>query len=402
MPVHEGYFNASDKVEALPDKFEAFPAIRFSSLTESVQGKDERVQVAPMTSNPYKWICLVEITDSQGTRGRGSGFAINLNFGKTVVVTSGHCVYSNGQYHESITVTFPGKAAVTVDTSSLWASNKWRESSSADHDYGLINLPWRSNEGFGWAVLSDDDLSDRLVTNCGYPGDKPRGTMWITGGAIKSVTTNRIFYMNDTAAGQSGSPVYTWYKGYWTVVGVHSYGGEENSAPRFTDAMTQDIIQNMDYGVCLKSYKSWPNRYLRMVNHTVNCQYTPPKTRERFTIAPTEIPTKMPPSGVQSTSTVTIESEDYKGWYMSLDSKGGDSVHGHGFGSVNGVENPENKPEFKIRREVNGSIQIESIAYPKCYIRMDGGGIKRWRKYGGGQVNCQWGASDWETFSMTG
>ena len=40
--------------------------------------------------------------------------------------------------------------------------------------------------------------------------------------------------MNDTMGGQSGSPLYTWYGGYWTVIGVHSYGGCRNLAPRFT------------------------------------------------------------------------------------------------------------------------------------------------------------------------
>ena len=61
--------------------------------------------------------------------------------------------------------------------------------------------------------------------------------MWITGGEIENYSANTIFYMNDTMGGQSGSPVYTWHGGYWTVVGVHSYGGCPNSAPRFTRQM---------------------------------------------------------------------------------------------------------------------------------------------------------------------
>ena len=67
--------------------------------------------------------------------------------------------------------------------------------------------------------------------------------MQITGGELTEVTTNRLFYMNDTMAGQSGSPVYTWYKGYWTVLGVHSYGSCPNSAPRFTSQMIYRFLE---------------------------------------------------------------------------------------------------------------------------------------------------------------
>ena len=67
-------------------------------------------------------------------------------------------------------------------------------------------------------IVDDEELNDRIVTNCGYPGNKPPGTMWITGGKISSYTANRISYMNDTMGGQSRSPVveeapvFEWYK----------------------------------------------------------------------------------------------------------------------------------------------------------------------------------------------
>ena len=67
--------------------------------------------------------------------------------------------------------------------------------------------------------------------------------MWIMGGELTEVTTNRLFYMNDTMGGQSGSPVYMWYNRYRTVLGIHSYGCCPNSATRFTSQMKNCFIE---------------------------------------------------------------------------------------------------------------------------------------------------------------
>ena len=66
----------------------ALPAVQGSSLPEAVCGKDERVQVDPMTSPPYKWICSLLIESARGVMYRGSGYNIHLpDVNRTVVVT---------------------------------------------------------------------------------------------------------------------------------------------------------------------------------------------------------------------------------------------------------------------------------------------------------------------------
>ncbi|KAI6648049.1 Extracellular metalloprotease [Oopsacas minuta] len=141
-----------------------------------------------------------------------------------LVVTSGHCTYVNNNYAKKILVTFPNQGTVTAFAKDLYASPEYIATGNPDFDYGLILLAGNSDDGFGWtSIIQDSELDARLVTNCGYPGDKPRAILWITGGPIHSFTPKRIYYMNDTAGGQSGSPVYTWCGGYWTVLGVHSY-----------------------------------------------------------------------------------------------------------------------------------------------------------------------------------
>ena len=191
-------------------------AVEASKLPETICGKDERVQIDPKTSPPYNWICLLEIEDTNGNHWRGSGFKIHLpkvNF--SAVVTAAHNVYINRAFARRVTVTFPGEAPVVANDRDLYASPEYINSGSADHDYGLILLPGNSDEGFGFSLeLTKTELSKRIVISCGYPGDKPLNTLWITGGEIERHTDLRIFYMKDTVRGQSGCPVYTWYGGY--------------------------------------------------------------------------------------------------------------------------------------------------------------------------------------------
>lgn len=374
------------------------------ALLESVCGKDERVQVDPMTSPPYKWICSLLIESASGAIARASGFKIHLpDVNRTAVVTSGHCTYVAGAYATKITVQFPGQRAVHVGPNNIYASPEYINTGDADHDYGLIVLPGNSDDGFGWsAIIPDEELSNRLVTNCGYPGDKPAGTMWITGGSIASNTANRIYYMNDTKGGQSGSPVYTWYGGYWTVLAVHSYGGCPNSAPRFTREMICRFLEWIN-GLKVKSLRSvnFPDVYLRcdgtgVVQYkpagggTVNCQYKPPKDWEKFYIYPVEMAPSLAP---QSTRTykVVIESAHFRNVFIRMDSQGMSQSMGPGGGEVNCQYTAKSWAElFFLRQETNGNYSFRSVQFPHCYIRLDGTGVHSQSGPGGGTVNCQY------------
>ena len=378
-------------------------AVKGSSLPESVCGKDERVQVEPKDSPPYKWICFLTIESTTGVTYVASGFKIHLpDVDRTVVVTSGHCTFVNGEYASKITVRFPGKEAIEVGPSDLYASPEYIARGSPDHDYGLILLPGvsDSHDGFGWStIVKDEELNNRLVTNCGYPGDKPQGTMWITGGNISSYTAYRIFYMNDTMGGQSGSPVYTWYGGYWTVLGVHSYGGCPNSAPRFTQEMISRFLERID-GIEVRSLRSveFPDVYVRCDGSevteplptgggTVNCQYKPPSLWERFFIWPVEM---IPSLALESTRKVALESAEFRKVFVRLDSKGMSQHEEGGGGEVNCQFTPPGSWEsFVFKETTNGGYSFRSVQFPHCYIRLDGSGIHSPTPTGGGTVNCQ-------------
>ncbi len=219
---------------------------------ESICGHDDRIQITSTTAAPYYWICQLNINFG-GTMYVGSGWLCNTGSTKySVVATCGHCVYADGAFATSIQVT-PARngssapyGSDTVSSSGLRASDKWKADGSSDYDYGCILMPKSYSSllgAMGMNVMSDADLTNRVVTNCGYPADKPSGTMWMSGGRITQVQTNKIEYLNDTAGGQSGSPVFTWTNDHKLVsVGIHGYGGCPNKAVRIISSVYDDLV----------------------------------------------------------------------------------------------------------------------------------------------------------------
>lgn len=242
---------------------EHLPAVGMLSYAtpESICGKDDRTQVTNTQLSPYYFICSLIITMPNGGRYIGSGWLASFNnsfadgnWANNVIMTSGHCVYAGGStnsFAKSVQVisgrngTQQPYGSYTATTNCLRASDEWQKTGNSDYDYGAILVPkeiidtWGS---MGWANVSTEELEKMNVTNTGYPGDKPSGTMWTANGPITKVTQHKIEYMNDTYGGQSGSPAYSSYEGYLRTVGIHGYGGCPNASVRLTQNVVDDML----------------------------------------------------------------------------------------------------------------------------------------------------------------
>ena len=138
---------------------------------------------------------------------------------KQVVLTARHCLDEIPSIG-TVTLCFPGKQPVTVRKKQIFIPP------ASSEDYGAIILPTGLSDGFGYnAVALDSELRSAHLTITGYPGNKPQGTMWTSGGKLSRVTNSKLFYRMDTTHGQSGSPVYMRWNRYWMVVGIHTNGG---------------------------------------------------------------------------------------------------------------------------------------------------------------------------------
>lgn len=239
----------STEAVALPGDATIMPCattLEFGEPAESVCGVDDRQQINTLGNLPWRMICQLIMTHSDGRRSRGTGWFISPR----TVMTAGHCVFSRsaGGWAESIEIipamngtNRPFGSATSTDFRSV---NGWVKDKQVSHDYGCIILPETSPLGdktgwFGFSNLSDQSLENLLANNSGYPGDKTFGTQWYNAGRISNVTPKRLHYMIDTAPGQSGSPMWryntTTKKRH--VVGIHNYGGCANKSTRINDAV---------------------------------------------------------------------------------------------------------------------------------------------------------------------
>ena len=138
---------------------------------------------------------------------------------------------------------------------------------------------------------------------------------------------------------------------------------------------------------------------------TVNCQYKPPSTWERFYIYPVEM---APSLASQTTYKVVIESAHFRNVFICMDSKGMSHPMGPGGGEVNCQFTARSWELYFLRPETNGSYSFRSVQFPHCYIRLDGTDVHSPLGPGGGTVNCQYyddpsaplAASTWEIFHV--
>lgn len=222
------------------------------SFFETVCGTDTRYRVMQANTAPYYYAAHLRISFDEGDY-VGSAFPILRSDKYIVFATSGHCVYANGRFANSIQLS-PARNAndkpygtFVVHGSELRASNGWKAGGSqqSQHDYGALLISADSNIAgiLEPTVLSDSDLTNRVVNDCGYPADMPYATMWWCGGPVTGVEPLMIRYMADTYGGQSGSPIYTWCDdNVLRAVAIHGYGGCPNGAVRFTQEVYDDFV----------------------------------------------------------------------------------------------------------------------------------------------------------------
>ena len=177
--------------------------------------------------------------------------------------------------------------------------------------------------------------------------------MWITGGKIANHNDDSFFYMNNSIDCKSGSPVFTWAKGNWYVLGIQN--GQKDSlscAVRFTKQMIFDLLQSMlslkPKVICSVNF---PNEHISCDGSglssrigsgggIINCQHAPPSANEKFYIYPVEM----------------------------------------------------------IRVGVPYKVVIRSAQWPNIFVCMDGSDMTKFNISGGGIVNCRYGAFAYETF----
>lgn len=104
--------------------------------------------------------------------------------------------------------------------------------------------------------------------------------------------------------------------------------------------------------------------------------------------------------GPQSDGTVTIGSTVSPNVFLRLDGSNVRRPAGSGAGVVNCQFTAGPYEKFRLRPQPNGTVAIESAAFPGVFLRMDGSGITQPADSGAGVVNAQFGAGPYEQFVL--
>jgi len=201
------------------------------SAIESVIGPDERTRIVDTELAPWRRICALRVLSPAGNFIGTGWFA-----GPRTVITAGHCVFHRQMSGWATRITvIPGRNGTEMPygeaSSTRFSSlNYWTETTNPDYDIGAIHLETSFGDQVGWfstAVLSDADIPGYLINISGYPGDRGLGNeQYFHANRILRVTNSRVFYSNDTAQGQSGSPVWIYpaADAEPMAIGIHNYG----------------------------------------------------------------------------------------------------------------------------------------------------------------------------------
>ncbi|MDI3282204.1 glycoside hydrolase family 19 protein [Polyangium sp. 15x6] len=216
-------------------------------------GDDDRVLVSPTDVEPFRAICALRLTGTNGAPTIGTGWLIDSR----TVITAGHCVYDcqkMGGWAVSAEVIpaldasrrpFGSVRATRFRTVSAWLMRRFRE-----YDYGAILLdePVQLEEGFFVPeALSDAALTGILANIAGYPENRENATrIFFHARELRDTSARLVQYDIDTYGGQSGAPVWvTRPDGRRTVVGIHTSGPDWPIRWNFGVRITAEVLENL-------------------------------------------------------------------------------------------------------------------------------------------------------------
>jgi len=260
---------------------------RVSAANTGIVGADTRERITDedgLTSFPWAPIVELRMVTQDDRRGGCSGVVIteeDSSEDSYHVLTAGHCVYVDGHggWIDIEPPSVDGDAAShvvpaanaseapfgRVEISRIRSYDGWTDSQDPAYDMALLTLERRiGSETGSMGYVGVDDANSDLYTHTptrvtGYPGDKPRHTMWTSTGqglgtfgpATVPEATAHI-YDNDIFSGMSGGPTWVEDRPEFDrprVVSVNAYAvdsdqdgeTEYNQGTRITNSRFDDL-----------------------------------------------------------------------------------------------------------------------------------------------------------------
>lgn len=276
-----------------PDAEALLEAYRRQAQPETIFYPDDRIELFNTTDAPWRSIAHLVTIDYSGYIWDCSGTFVNYN----VVLTAAHCLDD-----AAATLVIPGEnrfaepfgmaSAYRYSVPVGWATHQdWRYDVALVHldgaPFGSWLAPYLVPTSYPDSFFAND--ADFELASAGYPGDKPYGSMWFTGGFQATVDQHFIYSRMDAYPGQSGSAILSIDEvtGSVPIVGLFS-----SESPLWNRAlrMTPLILQ------ALHSYCA--SEGCTLTTRVIGSAPTPTATSR----PPTATPTKPPPAAVTPTT----------------------------------------------------------------------------------------------------
>ena len=234
---------------------------------ESVFSPDDRSLISfPSTINsPWSSICKLYVTFPDAAEFEGSGSIIGpgQDGHGYHVLTAGHCVYDDDHggwatyiqvipgYDGAQTEVYKQKPYYHAYVTGARTYTAWTQYADHKHDFAVCTLDRNIGDFTGWMDIATYPSSNSIYTGvlntAGYPGDIDEGLrMYFDSDNGRVADEFNHWYYMDTAAGQSGSPI--WYlnasTGESEILSVHAYGDDgsgSNHGTRINQEKYDDI-----------------------------------------------------------------------------------------------------------------------------------------------------------------
>lgn len=205
----------------------------------SIIGSDNRTKVNDPKSSLYLPTAFILITYNnvynQKTKSYDTRKFIGSAFleGWNLAVTAGHCVYgdvtNSGDYEDNtdnprfaskIEFFFGAESYAGIQKGSAYQYYAVAEEVSIEsayyiepkfpQDWAAVKLDRNIGNKTGWYGKIGNWYQDNAsIYTCGYPGDKPEGTMWEVSGKLVKKESDFLYNFDlDVMGGQSGSPLF--------------------------------------------------------------------------------------------------------------------------------------------------------------------------------------------------